>query len=109
MAKRKKRFVKGLPFSKGTIIAFIICVVQIAIMALAILAGNSGSDVFLRIISALGTICVFASVISIIISVKSLNISESSLFGRIASLLLSALCLLIWIGIYIIGLANIWN
>lgn len=109
MAKRKKRFVKGLPFSKGTIIVFIICIVQIAIMSFAILAGNNGQDTFLRIVSALGTLCIFASVISIVISVKSLNISESSLFGRISSLVLSVLCLFVWVSVYIIGLTNMWS
>ena len=63
------------------------------------------NELLLRIISALGTICLPASVINIVISIRAANNQEHSLLGRILAVIFSFAGFLSWAWVYLTGLS----
>lgn len=66
---------------------------------------KQNNEILLRIISALGTVCILASGINIMVSLREVNNQEHSLFGRILAVICSFGGFLAWVWVYLTGLA----
>lgn len=104
MARKTRRRIKRLPFSRNALSAIIVSLIELMIFVAAIMVGGDLGDQVARIFSSLGIACVFISVVYFIISIRQIAEHEYDLLTRIVAILLSAISLLLWVAVYLVGL-----
>lgn len=101
--KRKTRRIKNLPASNANIIAIGLGIVELVVLWLSVYRVFGEVDFLNKAFASFGTFCIIASFINLILSFKGLFLHEYGILYRIAALILSLACLVIWTSIYMVG------
>lgn len=103
MARKRKKQVK-ISTSRVSVIIIILNLIGIMALYTALKFGRTLPSNMVFVLSAIGTFSILLYAVCFIVSLKSMAWHEFSLIGRLLSLVLSLGNLLIWLGLYFLGI-----
>lgn len=109
MARRRRRRDIKVPLSRETMVSMGISLGIIGVFFLTLAIGVRGYVVALRVMAALGTLCIPGALINAIIVLRRIASKDPELLYCIVLLVITLIAAVLWIGLYMVGLAGIWN
>lgn len=110
MARKRRRNSrkKLLPAARASIVAICLSVFELAVLFVSVFHVFGNTESINKVLASVGTVCIFISFIDLIVSFKVLFIHQYNIGCRVIAVLLSIATLLLWIGVYTIGLISFW-
>ena len=108
MARKRRRNSrqKLLPASRTNIIAICLGALELIVLFVSVFHVFGNTDVINKIFASVGTVCIFISFVDLIVSFKVLFIHHYSIVCRLLAVMLSVVTLILWLGVYTIGLIS---
>lgn len=109
MARRRRRRDIKVPLSRETIVSMCISLGIIGVFFITLAIGVRGFTLGMRIMAALGTLCIPGALINAIMVLRRIAGKDPEFLPCIVLLVVTMIAAILWVGLYLVGLAGIWN
>lgn len=106
MARKRKRQIK-LSVSRVSLVIVILGLLGLGMLYVSLRMGQVLPEAVRASLGAIGTISIFVYTVSLIVAFRSMRWHEFSIIWRLLALILAAVNLVAWIGLYFVGIAAV--